>query len=81
VSRARITVELCSEADSNLMLTVKDNGVGFPAKIDFRNTNTLGLQLVCVLTEQLIGTIELDSGNGARFYIVFPASGRKNVTH
>lgn len=50
-SRAKIVVELYSESGSDLVLTVKDNGIGFPAKIDFRETETLGLQLVCALIE------------------------------
>src|SRR5437763_15706734 len=39
------------------MLSVSDTGVGFPAGLDFRQTTSLGLQLVCLLTEQLDGTI------------------------
>jgi CheY-like chemotaxis protein len=34
--------------------------VGIPAALDFRDATTLGLRLVCILTEQLRGTIQLD---------------------
>ena len=52
-------------------LTVSDNGVGFPPGLDFRNTPSLGLQLVNTLVGQLEGTIELDSLHGTTFKIVF----------
>ncbi len=60
--------------DNVLFLEVSDNGKGFPKEIDFRNTNSLGLQLVNTLVEQLNGKLEL-SGNkneGTSFYINFP---------
>jgi PAS domain S-box-containing protein len=53
-------------------LIVKDNGAGFPSGVDFRNTESLGMQLVCSLTEQLGGTIALDAAEGTEFVIVFP---------
>jgi PAS domain S-box-containing protein len=55
-------------------LIVADNGVGFPADLDFRKTDTLGLQLVCTLTTQIGGSIELDRTNGTRFTIEFEAT-------
>ena len=33
-------------------LTVKDNGIGLPKGMDFRKTESLGMQLVSMLTEQ-----------------------------
>lgn len=55
-------------------LNVKDNGKGFPADIDFRNTHSLGMQLVITLTEQLGGEIHLNNSSGAEFNISFPAN-------
>jgi PAS domain S-box-containing protein len=52
-------------------LVVSDNGLGFPQNIDFRNTGSLGLQLVNILVEQLEGTIELEEGRGTSFKILF----------
>lgn len=52
-------------------LTVGDNGVGFPKDIDFRQTDSLGLQLVTTLTDQIDGEIELDRSSGTAFHIVF----------
>jgi len=52
-------------------LTVGDTGVGFPEDVDFRQTHSLGLQLVTTLTDQLDGEITLDRSGGTAFEIVF----------
>jgi two-component sensor histidine kinase len=53
-----------------LSVLFKDNGVGIPADLDWRNTESLGLRLVISLVEQLNGTIELDQSAGTAFSIV-----------
>lgn len=65
-----ISIDLHSINDDQYMLTVADNGTGLPEGFDFKNTETLGLQLVNGLVNQLDGTIELDSSNGTRFKII-----------
>ncbi len=53
-------------------LTVNDNGIGIPEGLDFRNTESLGLQLVTTLSEdQLQGKIELNRAKGTEFRIRF----------
>lgn len=54
-------------------LTVSDDGIGFPPEIDYRDTKSLGMQLISTLAAQLEGTVELDAGSGTRFTISFPA--------
>lgn len=44
---------------------------GLPAGLDFRNTPSLGLQLVVTLAEQLAGKIELPEGSGTAYRITF----------
>ncbi len=60
--------------DNVLFLEVSDNGKGFPKEVDFKNTNSLGLQLVNTLVEQLNGKLELsvNKNGGTSFYINFP---------
>jgi PAS domain S-box-containing protein len=55
-----------------LRLVVRDNGVGLPDGIDIQKVDSLGLQLVCTLTEQLEGDIEVGSREGASFQVTFP---------
>ncbi len=52
-------------------LTVADDGVGLNHDIDFESTESLGLRLVHILTEQLRGRISVQSKGGARFTIAF----------
>lgn len=68
--RGSITIELL-EKKGTVYLAVKDNGVGLPNDIDYRNTDSLGLQLVITLIEQLDGEIKLDNNQGANYYIQF----------
>jgi len=61
-----------SREDKRLTLMINDNGVGFPEDVDFRNTQSLGLQLVRMFTEQLDGIVELEKSGGTTFKITFP---------
>jgi PAS domain S-box-containing protein len=53
------------------ILTVRDNGIGLPENLDFRNTSSLGLQLVCRLAKQIRGSLELNRRQGTEFNLVF----------
>ncbi|HII01746.1 TPA: PAS domain-containing protein [Methanosarcinaceae archaeon] len=64
-----------SENDMQYTLRVVDNGRGFPEKIDFKNTDSLGLQLVNILVEQIDGSVELKRDNGTEFKIKFNKEG------
>lgn len=68
-----VTVELREAQPRGWRLTVSDDGVGFPPDVDFRRTNSLGLQLVNTLTQQLDGSIHqwLREGGGTAFEIQF----------
>ncbi len=63
-----IRIELRSD-DGWCILVVSDDGVGFPRDVDFRNKQSLGLQLVDTLVNQLEGIIELDGSSGTAFEI------------
>jgi PAS domain S-box-containing protein len=66
-----VSVECYQTGDREIHLIVKDNGIGFPENIDFRKTNSMGFQVVCTLTEQLEGTIEMSRQIGTAFHLVF----------
>ncbi len=65
-----INIDFHSDGDK-LTLIVTDNGIGFPKDLDFRNTESLGLQLVNNLANQLNGNVELDGTDGTQFKITF----------
>lgn len=60
------------QAEEFITIEIADNGTGLPKGIDYRNTESLGLQLVMTLVEQLEGDIVLDnSSKGAKYKVVF----------
>lgn len=59
-------------ARDSFILVISDNGIGIPEEIDFQSTKSLGLQLVCALTYQLQGVIQLNRTSGTTFEIAFP---------
>ncbi|MCU0292416.1 MAG: PAS domain S-box protein [Thermoanaerobaculaceae bacterium] len=72
-----IAIELTRPATGGYRFVVADDGIGFPVDLDFRSTRSLGLQIVCILVDQVGGTIELERTVGTRFTITFgePAEG------
>ncbi|MDQ1255117.1 MAG: hypothetical protein QG646_4396, partial [Euryarchaeota archaeon] len=49
---------------SNLILSVSDNGVGIPKNLHIENLDSLGLQLVTSLVDQLKGELEIKRNKG-----------------
>jgi len=70
-AKGEIHIELTRNDNGEFILIISDTGVGFPEDLDFRNTESLGLQLVIILVKQLEGTIELDRSSGTAFKITF----------
>ncbi|MDM8554737.1 histidine kinase dimerization/phosphoacceptor domain -containing protein [Desulfococcaceae bacterium HSG7] len=52
-------------------LVVRDNGIGFPDNIDYKNTESMGMQLVNMLIKQLDGDLSLTTEQGTTFEIKF----------
>ena len=67
----KICIEFHSDNNNQFTLTVSDNGIGLPPDFDFRNTETLGWQLVYALTSQLEGSIEINTNVGTEIKINF----------
>jgi len=61
-----------SKVGKEYHLICKDDGVGFPEELDFNNTDTLGMQLIHALTQQLHGKISLNVNDGTEFLLIFP---------
>ncbi len=55
-----------------LALTVADNGIGKPMGMNWENPETLGLQLVKMLSLQIGGSIEMECSSGTVFHLKFP---------
>jgi two-component sensor histidine kinase len=65
--------------DHNIKLAVSDNGIGLPADFDMNTVNTLGLELVKTLIQQLQGTLKLNKNHGTQFIITFTQNSQ-NIT-
>lgn len=66
-----IWINLLRTDDAEIILTVKDDGIGVSKDFDFYETDSLGLKLVRILTRQLEGEIKMDSRIGSSFQIKF----------
>jgi two-component sensor histidine kinase len=72
-----IQIHLCREKISNEMheslfsLTIADNGKGIPENMELESIESLGLQLVSTLVDQLDGEMELKRAQGTEFRITF----------
>ncbi len=70
--KGEIKIALRRTDRNEVELVVSDDGVGIPEDLDFRNTESLGLQLVSGLAEdQLQGKIKLNRAKGTEFRIRF----------
>lgn len=59
--------------DNNIVyFEIGDNGIGLPPGFNVEEADSLGLQLVHSLVEQLEGTLEIENLTGTLFKITFP---------
>ena len=66
-----ISIELQPKAAQDLRLVIRDNGVGLPSDMDFRQSRSLGMTLVMTLVKQIRGVMEWRSVHGLEFQITF----------
>lgn len=66
-----LKVGLRRDSEEFYKLTVGDSGKGLPEDFDIKSGDSLGLQLVDMLTEQLNGSLSFKHGAGAKFEIMF----------
>ncbi len=57
--------------EDDVFIIVKDNGVGLPKNFNYLESDSLGLQLVVTLVEQLDGKLEIKETKGTEFNIRF----------
>jgi two-component sensor histidine kinase len=62
-------------AVGTVCLRVSDTGVGLPTDFDWRQSASLGLRLVQMLTAQMRGMVQIGSGPGTEFQIHFNLNG------
>lgn len=68
-----IRIRMAARPGGTTDITIKDDGVGLPPGLDIRKADSLGLQIVRMLVQQLDGTINLRRGRGTEFRVAFRA--------
>ena len=68
--KGKIKIELF-EKKGVINLIIQDNGLGLPDNINYKETESLGLQLVITLAEQIDAEVILDNTKGAKYTILF----------
>ncbi|MEB3161531.1 MAG: histidine kinase dimerization/phosphoacceptor domain -containing protein [Synechocystis sp.] len=69
--KGTVTLGLKPQAKDQYLLVIQDNGVGFPEGFDVTQTDSLGWQLINLLTNQLDGSVHVKAGDGAQIELVF----------
>ena len=74
-------IEVLVEKDAHdFVLTVRDNGRGFPAEFDLARSARLGMHLVKTLARQLGGVLELSSRAGSECRLRFPNPAERDAS-
>lgn len=81
-SKGSIHIEVETSRDGGWTLKVEDDGIGLPDDLNIERSNSLGLQLVSNLVEQLNGeTIITKENGGAKFIIKYLPKNGKDTKH
>ena len=67
----KFRIHLKQGSDSEVTLLIEDNGVGIPETLDLEATDTLGLQLVQLLVNQIHGKLEIHRAAPTSFCVTF----------
>jgi PAS domain S-box-containing protein len=70
-NQGEVAVSLHRTPEGHSLLCLRDNGVGLPPQLDWRQAPSLGLRLVQMLAGQLNATVEVSGGEGTKFEITF----------
>ncbi|GAB4018435.1 hypothetical protein GCM10028773_18100 [Spirosoma koreense] len=66
-----VSIELLQDSLDFLVLTISDNGIGLPAGLDTKESNSLGLELMQGLAKQLNGSFTIESNTGVLVTVRF----------
>lgn len=78
-SAGTVKVEFAQKDNAYINFCVEDNGRGLPQDFDLEQINSLGLQLVQNLVEQLEGELTIIGNQGTQIQITFPWVDKKKA--
>ncbi|MGV6862152.1 MAG: histidine kinase dimerization/phosphoacceptor domain -containing protein [Putridiphycobacter sp.] len=71
--QGKIHIKLCGQCEPNkTVLIISDNGIGADLNFEDLSKNSLGLELIETLTDQLDGEFNLITENGFQYILKFP---------
>ncbi len=70
-NEGEITIELTKLLKNTYQLKISDNGQGLPANFDLTSNDSLGLDIVSILSEQINAQLKIYNNPGTNFEIVF----------
>ena len=68
--KGRVTISVSIDEENQCTMSVHDNGIGFP-DLNLLAGESIGMQLISSLAEQLNGKINMTNEDGAKFELVF----------
>lgn len=70
-----VNIQISSQPENRVTIKVADNGIGVPDNFNFENLESLGLQLVKTLVNQLNGTLSFQKNDGLTVSFQFKDEG------
>jgi two-component sensor histidine kinase/CheY-like chemotaxis protein len=70
-SQGNVCLIFKQDDSGKFTLIIQDDGCGFPEGKNLYDLDSLGLELVCTLVEQIEGNIQLETNNGTKISITF----------
>ena len=70
-SDGKISISLSHISDSQIMLSIADNGRGLPVDFDSKIGASMGMELLQGLTDDLGGSFNIETDNGTHIKVIF----------
>jgi len=67
----KIAISLVHISDSQIMLSIADNGKGLPSDFDQKMGTSMGMEMLQGLTDDLGGSLSIETNNGTQIKIIF----------
>ncbi|MBS7253641.1 histidine kinase dimerization/phosphoacceptor domain -containing protein [Flavobacterium branchiicola] len=78
--KGEVTIVLKNNKENNYELCIADNGVGLPEDFEDTERDSLGMNLMMGLSDQIDGTFEMKNQNGLKITITFTRNTEFEVT-
>jgi two-component sensor histidine kinase len=67
----KISISLTHISDSQILLSIADNGRGLPTDFDSKIGTSMGMELLQGLTDDLGGSLSIETNNGTHIKVIF----------